>query len=343
MPSDRLVEWVPNFSEGQNPRVIQQIIEAIQFVPNTYVLHRDTGKAAHRTVITLVSSPESIVEAAFQGIAKATELINMLNHKGAHPRFGATDVCPLIPLQGVSMDEVVALSYELGERVGRELGIPVYLYERSASDEHRRNLANVRKGEFEGLMEKLQHDHWLPDYGPRQPHAGAGAVAVGARPILVAFNMNLDTPNTRIAREIAAGVRESGRVIKNEHGKTQRQPGQLEAVKAIGWYIDDFETAQVSMNLTNIQKTPVHIVFDAVRKVASQKGLAITGSELIGMIPKRALIDAGCYFLDQQQRSDEEVSEQELVQMAIDKLGLNDLAPFDPQERVIEYKLEEVS
>ncbi len=343
MPLDRLVECVPNFSEGQDPRVIQQIIEAIQSVPDTYVLHRDTGKAAHRTVITFVSSPESIVEAAFQGIAKATELINMNHHKGAHPRFGATDVCPLIPLQGVSMDEVVALSYELGERVGRELGIPVYLYERSASDEHRRNLANVRKGEFEGLMDKLQHDHWQPDYGPHQPHAGAGAVALGARPILVAFNMNLDTPNTSIAKEIAADVRESGRVIKDEYGNAHRQRGQLKAVKAIGWYIDDFKTAQVSMNLTDIRQTPVHIVFDAVSKTAAQKGVGITGSELIGMIPKSALVDAGRYFLSQQQDANEEMAEQELVQIAIQKLGLNDLAPFDPQERVIEYKLEKVS
>ncbi len=338
----RLIECVPNFSEGRDPAVIRQITDAIAAVEGVRLLNVDPGKATNRTVVTFVGTPEAVIEAAFRGIEKAGELIDMRQHHGEHPRMGATDVCPLIPITGVTMDEVAAYAQQLAERVGRELDLPVYLYESAQPDPARRNLSVIRAGEYEGLAAKMQREEWRPDHGTSVFDAKRGATVIGARDFLVAYNINLNTTSTRRAYAIAFDVREAGRTVKDESGADVTQPGSLKAVKAIGWYIDEYGIAQVSMNLTDINVTPVHVAFDEVCRAAESRGVRVTGSELIGLVPLRCLTDAGKYFLHKQQRSTG-VSESELVRIAIRSLGLDELAPFDPEKRIIEYLLRDAS
>jgi glutamate formiminotransferase/formiminotetrahydrofolate cyclodeaminase len=345
----RLVECVPNFSEGKNMAIIKQITDAIESVEGVKLLDVDPGKDTNRTVVTFVGEPEPVAEAAFRAIKKASEVIDMSKHKGEHPRFGATDVCPIIPISGVTMDECVEVARKIGERVGNELSIPVYLYEYAATEPKRKNLASVRAGEYEGIPEKIAKPEWKPDFGPAKFNAKSGNVAISARDFLVAYNVNLNTTSERRANSIAFDVREAGRikregnpitgpVAKDEHGNAVRIPGTLKAVKAIGWYIEEYGVAQISMNLTNVTITPVHIAFDEVVKSANSRGIRVTGSELVGLIPLKSLLDAGKYFLEKQQRSTG-VAESELVKIAVKSLGLDDLKPFDPKKRVIEYLL----
>ncbi len=340
----RLLECVPNFSEGRDQSVIDAIVGKMGSVDGVQVLHVDMGHDANRTVVTLAGPPEAVVKAAFRGIKEASERIDMKRHRGAHPRMGSTDVCPLVPLDGISLEETVELAAELGKRVGRELDIPVYLYEESATRPHRRDLANIRSGEFEGLREKFLDPAWHPDFGPDQPHPHAGAVAIGARPFLLAFNVNLNTTSESLAKAIAADVRESGRIllkkgqpVLGEDGQPRRQPGDCRFVKAIGWYQESFGIAQVSMNLTNPAITPLHEAFDACRRRAAERGLRVTGSELIGMTPLHFLLDTGAYYLKKQgEFSDDEPF---LVHIATRSLGLNDIRPFVPEKRIIEYRM----
>lgn len=345
----KLIECVPNFSEGRDMKIINQITEVIKSFEKVRLLDVDPGYATNRTVVTFVGEPDDVIEAAFAAIKKATELIDMSKHKGEHPRFGATDVCPLVPLANITMEEVIQYAHKLAKRVGEELKIPVYLYEYAATSEERRNLANVREGEYEGLPKKLTDPNWKPDYGPAIFNPKTGAIAIGARNFLVAFNVNLNTTSTRRANAIAFDVREAGRVKKDpitgkdlldENGEPIRIPGTLKKVKAIGWYIPEYGIAQVSMNLTDIEVTPVHVAFEEVCKAAQNRGIRVTGSELVGLIPKKALIEAGKYFLKKQQRS-VGVPEKEIIKIAIKSLGLDDLKPFNPKEKVIEYILED--
>lgn len=347
--SKRLIECVPNFSEGNNMDIIKEITDQIEAIQGVKLLDVDPGKATNRTVVTFVGTPEAVVEAAFQAIKKAGELIDMRQHSGEHPRFGATDVCPLIPISGVTMEEAADYAQQLAQRVGAELGIPVYLYENSATRPERKNLANCRAGEYEGLPEKLKNPDWTPDAGPAEFNdrvAKTGAMAIGARDFLVAYNVNLNTTSTRRANEVAFDVREAGRVKRTASGKIAinkkgvrlRVPGTLKAVKAIGWYIEEYGIAQISMNLTNISITPVHIAFEEVRKSADQRGMRATGSELVGLIPLQSMLDAGKYFLKKQERSTG-ISESEIIKIAVKSLGLDELAPFDPQKSIIEYRL----
>ncbi|MBX2927281.1 MAG: glutamate formimidoyltransferase [Saprospiraceae bacterium] len=347
----QLIECVPNFSEGRDPEIIRQITDAIAAVEGVQLLDVDPGKATNRTVVTFVGAPEAVVEAAFQGIRQASLLIDMKAHSGEHPRMGATDVCPLVPVSGISMEETVEWAKRLAARVGEELSIPVYLYEEAASRPERRNLAIIRTGEYEALPEKLADPNWAPDFGPARFHARSGATVIGARDFLVAYNINLNTTSVRRANSIAFDVREQGRVLRDgdpvtgpvrtgEDGEPLRQPGACKAVKAIGWYIEEYGIAQVSMNLTDINVTPLHIAFEASCRSAEARGMRVTGSELVGMVPLRVLLDAGRYFLRRQQRSTG-VSEEELLRIAVRSLGLDDLAPFDPRQKVIEYKLRE--
>ena len=338
----RLLECVPNFSEGRDPEKIRLITAEIEATEGVQLLNVDPGRATNRTVVTLVGAPEAVVEAAFRAIKKAAEVIDMRHHTGEHPRMGATDVCPLVPISGVSMEEAAQFARQLGERVGRELGIPGYYYEEAATAPERRNLSTVRAGEYEGLQAKLQDPRWAPDFGPATFNAGAGATVIGARDFLVAYNLNLNTTSTRRANAIAFDLRESGRSTKNPDGTTTTQPGLLKSVKGIGWFIEEYGIAQVSLNLTNIRQTPVHVAFDTAVKAADARGIRITGSELVGLVPLSALLDAGRYFLAKQQRS-VGVSEAELVKIAVRSLGLDELAPFDAQERVIEYKLRQLA
>lgn len=348
--NNRLIECVPNFSEGRNMHIIKQIAEAIEQVDNVKLLHIDSGRATNRTVITFVGIPEAVVEAAFRAIQKAAELIDMRHHKGEHPRMGAIDVCPLIPLRQVSMEETVKYAHQLGERVGRELGIPVYLYEYAATRPERKNLANIRAGEYEGIPEKIQHPEWKPDYGPAIFNEKTGNIAIGARDFLIAYNVNLNTTSVRQANAVAFDVRENGRIKKdaqgnivfNQQGEPERIPGTCKGVKAIGWYIKEYGIAQVSMNITNIHLTPLHLAFEEVCKSAQQRGMRVTGSELIGLVPLQCLIDAGKYFLKKQQRSTG-VPEKELIKIAIKSLGLDELGKFEPQKRIIEYLIEDAS
>lgn len=344
-----LIECVPNFSEGRDLNIIKQITNEVENTEGVRLLDVDPGKATNRTVVTFVGSPEDVIEAAFKAIKKAAELIDMSKHSGEHPRMGATDVCPLIPISGISMEETVAYAKKLGERVGRELGIPVYLYEAAASNPERKNLANIRAGEYEGLPQKMQQPEWKPDYGPSIFNPKSGATVIGARDFLVAYNINLNTTSTRRANSVAFDVREAGRVkrigdpingeiVRDEKGNPVMIPGTLKSVKAIGWYIEEYGIAQISMNLTNINVTPLHIAFDEVCRKASDRGLRVTGSELVGLVPLKCLTDAGKYFLEKQQRS-AGVSEEELVRIAVKTLGLDELAPFDPNKKVIEYLL----
>lgn len=332
----RILECVPNFSEGRDMTIIKYITDAIQSVDGVKLLDVDPGKDTNRTVVTFVGDPESVSEAAFRAVKKASELIDMSRHKGAHPRMGATDVLPFIPVSGITMEETVLYARRTAERIGKELGIPVYCYENAAFTEQRRNLANCRSGEYEGLSKKLGDPDWKPDFGPSVLNARSGATAVGARDFLVAFNVNLNTTSTRRANAIAFDVREKGRTIKNKKGESISVPGTLKSVKAIGWYIKEYGIAQISMNLTNISVTPVHVAFEEVVKKADARGVRVTGSELVGLIPAKAMLDAGRYFLEKQQRS-AGVSDNELINIAVRSLGLNDIHPFKPEEKIIEF------
>jgi glutamate formiminotransferase/formiminotetrahydrofolate cyclodeaminase len=328
-----LIECVPNFSEGRDLEVIRKITARIESVEGATLLHVDPGKATHRTVVTFAGAPAAVVEAAFRAIATAAETIDMRRHRGEHPRMGATDVCPLVPISGISLEETAELARALGERVGRELGIPVYLYEASQPDPARKNLSVIRAGEYEGLPGKLADPAWKPDFGPAGFNPRTGATVIGARDFLVAFNVNLNTTSTRRANAVAFDVRESGR------GEPPHQvPGTLKAVKAIGWYIEEYGIAQVSMNLIDLRVTPLHVAFDETCRAAEARGLRVTGSELVGLIPLAAMLEAGKHYLKKQQRS-LGVSEAELIRIAVRSLGLADLSPFNPAERIIEYRL----
>ena len=336
----KIIECVPNFSEGRDMNIIKQITDAIESVDGVKLLNVDPGKGTNRTVVTFVGDENEVVEAAYRAIAKAAEIIDMSKHKGEHPRFGATDVCPFIPIANATMDDCIACAKKLGERVGNSLHIPVYLYEYAASAPHRKNLASVRSGEYEGIPQKIKLPEWKPDFGPALFNEKNGNIAIGARDFLVAYNANLNTTSVRRANSVAYDVREAGRKIKNEKGEEIHQPGTCKAVKGIGWFIPEYGVAQVSMNLTNITITPVHIAFDECVKSAYNRGMRVTGSELVGLIPLKAMLDAGKYFLEKQQRSTG-VSEDELIKIAIKSMGLDELVPFDPNKRIIEYMLQD--
>jgi glutamate formiminotransferase/formiminotetrahydrofolate cyclodeaminase len=344
----KLVECVPNFSEGRDKEKIQAICREIESTPGVKLLDVDSGESTNRTVVTFVGPPEAVKEAAFKAIKKAAELIDMTKHKGAHPRIGATDVCPFVPVSGVTMEECVRLARELGERVGRELAIPVYLYEEAATRPERKNLANIRSGEYEGLPEKLKDPEWMPDYGPAVFNPQAGATVIGAREFLIAYNINLNTRDRRLAHEIALNLREAGRAKRDEKGQIIRDqegrpimiPGKFKFVKAVGWYIEDYGCAQISINLTNYKISPPHLVFEEAVKEAEKLGLRVTGSEVVGLIPKEALLMAGRYYLEKQGKSPG-VPEEELIHVAIRSLGLNDVAPFEPKKKIIEYCVQE--
>jgi glutamate formiminotransferase/formiminotetrahydrofolate cyclodeaminase len=346
---DPLIECVPNFSEGRDPTVIRQITDQIETVDGVRLLDVDPGQATNRTVVTFVGPPEPVIEAAFRAAKKASELIDMGKHRGEHPRFGATDVCPLVPVAGITMEQTVVYARRLAERIGKELGIPVYCYEHAAFSDARRNLAAVRSGEYEGLKDKLTRPEWKPDFGPAAFNARSGATAVGARDFLVAYNVNLNTTSTRRANAIAFDIREKGRpqregnavtgkIVRDDKGNPINIPGSLQCVKAIGWYIEEYGIAQISINLTNLGVTPLHIAFDECCKKAETRGVRVTGSELVGLVPLKAMLDAGRYFLRKQQRS-VGVSDKELLKIALKSLGLNDLRPFKPEEKIIEYAL----
>jgi glutamate formiminotransferase/formiminotetrahydrofolate cyclodeaminase len=351
MTNMQLIECVPNFSEGRDLNIIGQITNEIESVAGVRLLNVDPGKATNRTVVTFVGEPDAVIEAAFLAIKKAGELIDMSKHTGEHPRMGATDVCPLIPISNISMEETAEYAKQLAKRVGEELNIPAYLYEYAQADSSRNNLSVIRAGEYEGFFKKIKLPEWKPDFGPAEFDARRGATVIGARDFLIAYNVNLNTTSTRRANSIAFDVREAGRVMRegdpitgkiltDKKGRPICIPGSLKAVKAIGWYIEEYGIAQISMNLTNIEVTPVHKAFDEVCIKAADRGIRVTGSELVGLIPLKSMIDAGKYFLIKQQRSTG-VSEKELVRMAIISMGLDELSPFNPQERIIEYLLKD--
>ena len=341
----QLIECVPNFSEGNDMNIINQITAEIEKVEGVRLLNVDPGKATNRTVVTMVGEPSKVIDAAFLAIKKAGELIDMSRHKGEHPRMGATDVCPLIPIANINMEETAGYAQQLAKRVGSELQLPVYLYEAAQPDKTRSNLSVIRAGEYEGFAKKISDPQWKPDFGPAVFDAKRGATVIGARDFLVAYNVNLNTTSTRRANAIAFDIREAGRVkrengkvVNDENGKPVNIPGSLKSVKAIGWFIEEYGIAQISINLTNINITPVHIAFDEVCKKAGDRGIRVTGSELVGLIPLKAMTDAGKYFLKKQQRSTG-VSEKELIKIAIKSMGLDELGPFKPEERIIEYML----
>ena len=346
----KIIECVPNFSEGRDLEIIRQITSAIESVEGISLLNVDPGASTNRTVVTFAGSPEAAVEAAFRGIQKAAELIDMRKQKGAHPRMGATDVCPFIPVSNVTWEEAIACANELGKRVGDLLKIPVYLYEKAAKDPARSNLSIIRAGEYEGFFEKIKEPVWKPDFGPLVFNEKSGATVIGAREFLVAYNVNLNTRAVRRATSVAFDVRENGRVktedgtpsgkpVLDANGEPVRVPGILKHVKAIGWYVEEYGMAQVSMNLTNLDATPLHAAFDACNEAASKRGLRVTGSEVVGMLPKKCLVEAGKYFLRKQKWS-EGASEEELIDIAIRSMGLSELKPFDPKEKIIEFKME---
>lgn len=349
----KLIECVPNFSEGVDLNIINQITGEIESVEGVKLLNVDPGKATNRTVVTFVGEPEAVINAAFLAIKKAGELIDMSKHKGEHPRMGATDVCPLIPISNITMEETAQYAQKLAKRVGDELAIPVYLYEAAQPKKERSNLSVIRAGEYEGFFKKIKLPEWKPDFGPAEFDAKRGGTVIGARDFLVAYNVNLNTTSTRRANSIAFDVREAGRVLRegnpitgkivtNPDGTPKSIPGSLKSVKAIGWFIEEYGIAQISMNLTNINITPVHIAFDEVCKKANERGIRVTGSELVGLIPLKAMLDAGKYFLRKQQRSTG-VSEKELIKIAIKSMGLDELGPFKPEERIIEYMLRDIA
>ena len=345
----QLIECVPNFSEGNDMNIINQITAEIERVEGVRLLNVDPGKATNRTVVTMVGEPAAVIEAAFNAIKKAGELIDMSKHRGEHPRMGATDVCPLIPISNITMEETAAWAQQLAKRAGEELNLPVYLYEAAQPDTTRNNLSVIRAGEYEGFFKKILLPEWKPDFGPAIFDEKRGGTVIGARDFLVAYNVNLNTTSTRRANAVAFDVREAGRTKKengknvlDENGKPVNIPGSLKAVKAIGWYIEEYGIAQISINLTNINITPMHIAFDEVCKKADARGLRVTGSELVGLIPLKAMLDAGKYFLEKQQRSIG-VSEKELIKIAVKSLGLDELTPFNPQERIIEYMLKDTT
>ena len=342
----KILECVPNFSEGRDTGIIKQITDIIEAVEGVKLLDVDRGKDTNRTVVTFVGNPESVSEAAFRSVKKASEIIDMSKHHGAHPRMGATDVCPFIPVSGITMEEAVKVAHKVAERIGNELGIPVYCYENAASSPERRNLAYCRSGEYEGLKKKLSDPEWKPDFGPSEFNERSGATAVGARDFLVAFNVNLNTTSIRRANAIAYDIREKGRparegnnvtgkIVKDENGEKVMIHGSLKSVKAIGWYIEEYGIAQISMNLTNISVTPVHIAFDEACRKADARGIRVTGSELVGLIPMKSLLDAGRYYLARQERS-AGVSDDELIKIAVRSMGLSDIHIFKPEEKVIE-------
>jgi glutamate formiminotransferase/formiminotetrahydrofolate cyclodeaminase len=353
---DKLIECVPNFSEGRDMQLIGSITEEIEKVEGVRLIGVDPGKATNRTVVTFVGSPEEVCEAAFRAVKKAAELIDMSKHRGEHPRFGATDVCPLVPVAGITMEEVVVYARRLAQRISEELLIPVYCYEFAAFEEKRHNLASCRQGEYEGLPRRIASTDWKPDFGPAQWNAQiarTGATAVGARNFLIAYNVNLNTTSIRRANAIAFDVREKGRVkregdpftgkiIRDENGDPVCEPGLLKTVKAIGWFIEEYGIAQISMNLTDLSVTPLHKAFDTVCEQAAARGLRVTGSELVGVVPLSAMIDAGKYFLGKQKRSTG-IPEKEIIKIAVRSLGLDDLAPFDPEKKIIEYILKDTT
>lgn len=350
----QLIECVPNISEGRDSVKIQTIASVVETVEGVKLLDVDPGKATNRTVITFVGAPGPVIEAAFRLIKKASELIDMSKHSGEHPRFGATDVCPLVPISNISLEETAKYAHKLGERVGKELGIPGYFYEKAAKEDKRKNLANCRSGEYEGLPKKLSDPDWKPDFGPSEFNENVvktGATAISARDFLIAYNVNLNTTSTRRANAIAFDIREAGRVkregnpitgkkVLDANGEPVRIPGKLKAVKGIGWYIEEYGIAQISYNLTNISITSMHVAFDETCKAAEKRGLRVTGSELIGLIPLQAMIDAADYFLTKQGRS-LGIAESEKIKIAVKSLGLDDLKPFNPQEKIIEYMLDD--
>jgi glutamate formiminotransferase/formiminotetrahydrofolate cyclodeaminase len=344
----QLIECVPNFSEGIDLQLINQITAAIESAEGVKILNVDPGKATNRTVVTIVGEPASVVEGAFRGIQKAAELIDMSKHKGEHPRMGATDVCPFIPVANISMEETVKWSIKLAERVGKELKIPVYLYEESQPNKERNNLSVIRSGEYEGFAKKIKDPNWKPDFGPSELPVRSGATVIGARNFLIAYNVNLNTTSVKRANSIAFDVREAGRVKLDDKGKKVldasgaevRIPGKLKGVKAIGWFIEEYGVAQVSINITKFKESPLHMVFEECNKSAYERGLRVTGSELIGLVPLSAMLDAGRYFLNKQKLSSG-VSDEALIHIAIKSMGLDELAPFDPKQRIIEYQLNE--
>lgn len=351
--SNALIECVPNFSEGVDLTIINQITAQIESVDGVLLLDVDPGKATNRTVVTFVGHPNAVIEAAFRAIKKAGELIDMSKHSGEHPRMGATDVCPLIPISGITMEETAVYAQQLGKRVGEELNIPVYLYEYAQADESRKNLSVIRAGEYEGFFDKIKLPTWKPDFGAAIMNAKAGATVIGARDFLIAYNVNLNTKSVRLANSVAFDVREAGRVkregnpvtgkvVKDADGNDVRIPGTLKAVKAIGWFIEEYDIAQISMNLVNYKITSVHQAFDEVCKSAQSRGLRVTGSELVGLIPLSALLDAGKHYLHKQNRS-VGVSEKELIHIAVKSLGLDELGPFDANNKIIEYKLKKAA
>jgi glutamate formiminotransferase/formiminotetrahydrofolate cyclodeaminase len=353
MISKQLIECVPNFSEGRDMNIIKQITNEIESVEGVRLIDVDPGAATNRTVVTMVGTPEQVCEAAFRAIKKAAELIDMSKHKGAHPRFGATDVCPLVPVSNITMDETVEFARKLAKRIGEELSIGVYCYEFAAQEEKRRNLATCRAGEYEGLPKKLQDPAWKPDFGPSVFNLKSGVTAVGARNFLVAYNVNLNTTSTRRANAVAFDIREKGRPQRigdqvtgkkalDEKGNEIWIPGSLKACKAIGWFIDEFGIAQISINLTDISITPLHVAFEEACIKAHDRGLRVTGSELVGVLPLKAMLDAGKHFLHKQNRSTG-ISDSEIIKIAVKSMGLDELYPFDPQKKIIEYILEDKS
>ena len=353
---NRIIECVPNFSEGNNTDIINQIANAIKSVEGVQLIDIDPGKATNRTVMTFVGPPDEVCEAAFRAVKKAAELIDMSKHKGEHPRFGATDVLPLIPVKGITMEETVEYAHKLGKRIGDEMGIPIYFYEFAATEEKRRNLANCRAGEYEGLQQKIADPAWKPDVGASEYNdvvLKSGAIALSARNFLIAYNVNLNTTSTRWANSIAYDIREKGRVkregnpltgkiVKDEHGNKVFNPGLLKGVKGIGWYIEEYGIAQLSFNITDITLVSMHQVFEVACERAALRGIRVTGSELVGVIPLKEMLDAGKYFLRKQKRSTG-ISDEEILKIAVKSLGLDELAPFDPKKKIIEYLMEDIS
>ena len=352
---NKLIECVPNFSEGRDTEKINTILYHIKQVDQVTVLDVDPGKDTNRTVVTLVGPPEAIAEAAFQGIKIASEVLDMSKHSGTHPRMGATDVCPFIPINGVSEEECVELSKQVGKRVGEELSIPIYLYERSAQNPKRKKLPDIRKGEYEGLTDKLADPEWKPDFGPTKLHVKGGATVIGCRDFLIAYNINLNTRDHRLATDIAFELREAGRskripnpnsknlldgeIVRHEDGKPVKVPGIFKEIKAIGWYVDSFKRAQISINFNNYKISTIHNVFDEACRLATERGIRVTGSELVGLIPLEALLMAGTYYLKKQNRSIG-VPVNDIIECAIQSLGLNDVAPFIINEKIIDYAVD---